>query len=191
MDDNLILTDIRPSRADAVKNRELILRTAQRLFTEQSVEAVSMTTIAQEAGVGKGTLYRHFTSKIELCEALLDEDQRDLQQRTLHRLAQQNEPVEDLCWFVREVMAFIERNRPFLSFEEGLSMLGHPAHFWWRQTIRALLQKINPAIDLDYATDVIYVMLDVRTTHFQRYGLNYTFERMLDGLETTIVKLLR
>jgi AcrR family transcriptional regulator len=189
MDNNLIMVDARPSRADAVKNREILLETARRLFHEQGVDAVSMTTIAQEAGVGKGTLYRHFTNKIELCEALLDENQRILQVETLQRLAYQGDPLADLRWFVRAVATFVEDNRPLLVIDGGTSMLGHPAHLWWRQTIRALLQKINTTADVDYLADVVYVMLDIRTAHFQRIGMNYDFQRLLDGLDTLILRL--
>lgn len=189
MDDNLILMDTRPTRADAVKNRELLLETARRLFNEQGVDAVSMTTIAQEAGVGKGTLYRHFTNKIDLCEALLDEDQRDLQNRTLQHLSCQGKPLEDLRWFVREVASFVERNRTLLGIEGTVSMLGHPAHTWWRQTILALLQRINPSADVNYATDVIYVMLDVRIEQFQRVVMGYPFQYILDELDALVRRI--
>lgn len=189
MDDNLILMDTRPTRADAVKNRELLLETARRLFSEQGVDAVSMTTIAQEARVGKGTLYRHFTNKIDLCEALLDEDQRDLQNRTLQHLKCQGKPLEDLRWFVREVAAFVERNRTLLVIEGGMSMLGHPAHTWWRQTIHALLQRMNPSVNVEYVTDVIYVMLDVRIAQFQRVTMGYQFQYILDELDKLVQQI--
>jgi AcrR family transcriptional regulator len=82
MDEIVMYGESLPSRADALKNRALLLETARRLFSEQGVEAVSMTAIADAAGVGKGTLYRHFENKAQLCQALLDDDQRALQERT-------------------------------------------------------------------------------------------------------------
>ncbi|MEL6216458.1 MAG: helix-turn-helix domain-containing protein, partial [Pseudomonadota bacterium] len=68
-----------PSRADARRNRKLLLETAQALFEANGVDAVSMTAIADAADVGKGTLYRHFPNKAALCNALLDEDMHALQ----------------------------------------------------------------------------------------------------------------
>src|SRR5690606_32590114 len=79
---NLIMPDPRPTRADAVTNRELLLSTAPDLFERVGVDVVTMTPIAQEANVGKGTLYRHFNNKNDICQALLDQDMRDLQSRT-------------------------------------------------------------------------------------------------------------
>src|SRR3954463_5721727 len=97
MDDNLIFPDPRPSRADAVKNRQLLMQTAQRLFADKGVDAVTMENLADAAGVGKGTLYRHFPKgKVELCQVLIDQDQRDLQDRTLKRLREHGDPLLDL-----------------------------------------------------------------------------------------------
>lgn len=63
----------RRERQDAVKNRGHILVVAQALFDEDGVENVSMNRIAQEAGVGAGTLYRHFGNKSDLCFALIQD----------------------------------------------------------------------------------------------------------------------
>ena len=115
MSDNLILPDdSRPTRSDAVKNHALLLETAQRLFKEHGVEAVSMTAIAEAAGVGKGTLYRHFENKAVLTHVLLDEDMRDLQTRSLRRLQQEGDPLDDLHWFLEQVVRFVDRNEELL-----------------------------------------------------------------------------
>jgi len=58
-----------PLRADAVRNRELLLQTAARLFEQEGVD-VAMPRIAAEAGVGVGTLYRHFSDRHALVEAV-------------------------------------------------------------------------------------------------------------------------
>jgi len=59
-------------RADARRNREVVLRTAASMFTEDGLE-VSLGRIARRAGVGAGTVYRHFPSKEALVEAVLVE----------------------------------------------------------------------------------------------------------------------
>ena len=58
----------RPLRADARRNRERILESAREVFAEYGVDA-QMDDVAQRAGVGVGTVYRHFPTK----EALLTE----------------------------------------------------------------------------------------------------------------------
>src|SRR5690606_37833343 len=60
-------------RRDARENRQRLLAAAKRLFAAQGVDATSMHEIARTAGVGQGTLYRHFADKAELCHALLKE----------------------------------------------------------------------------------------------------------------------
>jgi AcrR family transcriptional regulator len=57
-------------RADARRNRELILRAADEAFAEEGL-AVPVDEIARRAGVGAGTLYRHFPTKEALFEAVL------------------------------------------------------------------------------------------------------------------------
>ncbi|GAA3598264.1 TetR/AcrR family transcriptional regulator [Nonomuraea rosea] len=52
----------RELRADARRNREQVLRTAQRLFAAEGL-GVSLDEIARRAGVGPGTVHRHFPSK--------------------------------------------------------------------------------------------------------------------------------
>ena len=194
MNDNLILIEQRPTRSDALKNRALLLETAQRLFAEKGVEAVSMSAIAETAGVGKGTLYRHFPDKTAICQTLLDEDQRDLQDSALLYFRNQRDPLVNLRWFLAEVVDFVERNSALLcvgAATAGLKSLEHPAHLWWRHTIRAFLQQINPHIDLDYAADVLYVMLDVHVAYFQRTSLGYDTPRIIDGITNTLSQLIK
>ncbi|MDQ0391354.1 TetR/AcrR family transcriptional regulator [Labrys monachus] len=64
-------------RADARRNRDRILRTAVHHFTSHGIGA-SLEDIAKAAGVGAGTLYRHFPSREALLEAALREHQLEL-----------------------------------------------------------------------------------------------------------------
>jgi len=59
----------RPLRADAQRNREKLLTTAVAAFAEHGVDA-SLEDIARQAGVGIGTLYRHFPTRDALMEAV-------------------------------------------------------------------------------------------------------------------------
>lgn len=193
-DDLLIADRHRPTRADAVKNRELILETAVNLFDQHGVEDVSMTQIAQAAGIGKGTLYRHFNNKTELCHALLDHDMRELQNKTLARLQQPGHPINHLQDFLRETTRFVYRNNALLLIRtevEQASTLEFPAHIWWRQTIRGLLTKMNVPGDLDYISDLFYVMLDANTIRFQRYSLGYDLDRIQAGLISTLERIAK
>ncbi|MEU4572579.1 TetR/AcrR family transcriptional regulator [Nonomuraea sp. ATR24] len=57
-------------RSDAVRNRRLLLEAGARTFAERGV-GVSIAEIAQCAGLGKGTVFRHFSSKEELLAAIM------------------------------------------------------------------------------------------------------------------------
>lgn len=59
-------------RSDARRNYERLLATAQEVFLEHGADA-SLEAIARRAGVGIGTLYRHFPTRQRLLEALLAE----------------------------------------------------------------------------------------------------------------------
>src|SRR5580658_7478468 len=59
--------ETRPMRADAVKNRARILEAAEEIFATQGV-SVPIDAVAERAGLGVGTLYRHFPTKEALFE---------------------------------------------------------------------------------------------------------------------------
>jgi AcrR family transcriptional regulator len=61
-------TQIRPMRADAQRNRDRLLETAVRAFSQDGPD-VTLEAIAKDAGVGIGTLYRHFPTREALVEA--------------------------------------------------------------------------------------------------------------------------
>ena len=70
----------RDERADAAQNRAKLLDAAARLVAEHGAAAVTMDALARAAGVGKGTVFRRFGSRTGLMRALLDHDERQLQQ---------------------------------------------------------------------------------------------------------------
>jgi AcrR family transcriptional regulator len=67
----------RPLRADARRNRDNVLRAAREAFAARGY-GVPLDEIAAAAGVGPGTVYRHFPSKEELFEAVVAARLRDL-----------------------------------------------------------------------------------------------------------------
>src|SRR3982074_657423 len=60
---------VRRPRADAVRNRERVLEAAKAVFSAGGADA-SLEAVARRAGVGIGTLYRHFPTREALFEAV-------------------------------------------------------------------------------------------------------------------------
>jgi AcrR family transcriptional regulator len=60
----------RPLRRDAQRNRDVILAAARQQFCDHGLEA-PLEEIARRAGVGIGTLYRHFPTRVDLLDAVL------------------------------------------------------------------------------------------------------------------------
>ncbi|MCG5217061.1 TetR/AcrR family transcriptional regulator [Streptosporangium sp. KLBMP 9127] len=90
-----------PPRADARRNRDLLLATAREAFAEQGIEA-SLRDVARRAGVGIGTLYRHFPTREALLEALL-RDGFDRLRGTAEELLTSASPGEALQVWMREL----------------------------------------------------------------------------------------
>lgn len=67
------MTATKPMRADARRNYQALVEAARKVLGEEGISA-SMEAIARQAGVGVGTLYRHFPQRIDLIEAVYRDD---------------------------------------------------------------------------------------------------------------------
>ncbi|WP_163880881.1 TetR/AcrR family transcriptional regulator [Paenibacillus favisporus] len=91
-------------RADAMKNYEHILEVANVVVTEQGVDA-SLRDIARRAGVGLGTLYRHFPTREALLEALLRSSFDEFTTKA-RELETASSPDDALVSWLRDVVTF-------------------------------------------------------------------------------------
>jgi AcrR family transcriptional regulator len=92
----------RPMRADAARNRERVLEVAYETFAAEGL-SVPVDEIARRAGVGAGTVYRHFPTK----EALFNAVVKDRMQHLVHSgyvLLESAGPGEALFAFLRSVV---------------------------------------------------------------------------------------
>lgn len=87
-------------RADARRNRDLIIETARGVFRTQGYDA-SLDFIAKQAGVGPGTLYRHFPTREDLIDAVMQQWVERVEEATEKVLAFEG-PARDLLvnWLV-------------------------------------------------------------------------------------------
>lgn len=191
----------RPERRDAAENRALLLQTAARLFAERGVANVNMAEIAQAAGVGKGTLYRRFSNKAELCLALMDRQMLEFQERMLahmRRMSAAGEPLlAQLDRFLDALVHFTDAHIPLLCEvqREGLLVGNNDPqrpHFWQHMTISGLLQGAIAAGELPVNLDVVYLSDAILGTlradlfQFQRQGRGFSAERISQGLRALV-----
>lgn len=72
-----------PERADAARNRQLLLTTARELIAADGTGSLTMDRLAERSGLGKGTVFRRFGTRAGIFQALLDDNERALQQEIL------------------------------------------------------------------------------------------------------------
>lgn len=158
-------------RADAARNRLRVLAAAERLFTERGVAGVTMDDVAAAAGVGKGTLYRRFTDKGGLAVALLDERERELQERILSGpppLGPGAAPATRLAAFVESYLCFLDRRLDLVLMSETSSVgarLRTGAHGFWRQHCGYLLQQAGAA-DPEVRSEVLLAGLSAEQVQY-------------------------
>lgn len=181
-------------RRDATKNRKRLVAAASALFAEQGVEAVTMAEIAQAAGVGKGTLYRRFANKGELCLLLLDENLRSHEEQVLallQRLALEDAPyLARLQHFFGHVAAFTDHHMALLSevqragITPALAEIDPPYFRFQHMTVGGLLRAAQAAGEIDSSFDVemlIDLLLAPLTPPYFRYlrqRRGYSVERI-------------
>jgi AcrR family transcriptional regulator len=95
----------RKLRADAVRNRERVLAAAKAVFSAGGADA-SLEAVAQRAGVGIGTLYRHFPTREALYEAVYQHEVQQLWELA-ERLKDEASPVEALRRGMRAMVEFV------------------------------------------------------------------------------------
>jgi len=110
----------RPLRADAVRNRARVLEVAYDTFAADGL-SVPIDKIARRAGVGAGTVYRHFLTKEALFKAVLEDRLRRIadEGRTLLDCAN---PGEALFTFLRSMVEHGATDRGLVEALAGLGI---------------------------------------------------------------------
>jgi AcrR family transcriptional regulator len=103
----------RPMRADARRNYDNLVIAARKVFADQGGGA-SMEAIAKEAGVGVGTLYRHFPKRIDIVEAVYRDDV-DVLVGSAERGLTELEPQVALEAWLRAYVDYGRSKRTFLN----------------------------------------------------------------------------
>jgi AcrR family transcriptional regulator len=95
----------RKPRADAIRNRERVLEAAKAVFSAGGPDA-SLEAVARRAGVGIGTLYRHFPTREALFEAVYRREVQQLSELA-ESLKSEPDPVDALRRWLRSNVEFV------------------------------------------------------------------------------------
>ncbi|MET8697859.1 helix-turn-helix domain-containing protein [Kitasatospora sp. NPDC004723] len=129
-------------RADARRNRAKVLAAAGEAFAEQGLD-VPLGEIARRAGVGAGTVYRHFPSKQALLEAVFAQHLNDLVASGERRMAR-FAPTEAFFGFLQDVVETSHRRGPLCDVVAADASWPRPvltaAVLRFRQVLAALLE---------------------------------------------------
>ena len=154
------MTSPRPLRSDAARNRESLLRAAAEEFAERGLDA-SVADIARRAGVGKGTVFRHFATKDDLIAAIVL-DRVNALDAVGERLLEAADPGAALLEFLTvAAQQQQQRDLSFLQEAGELSPAVDDARSRMFQTIHALVGRAREhgAVRTDVTgSDVILLM---------------------------------
>lgn len=98
-----------PLRADARRNRDRLIAVAREAFAERGADA-SLDDIARRAGVGPGTLYRHFPTRLALMEAVYRDSVEALCAEARGLLSSPS-PGDSLAAWLRSFLAYAATKR--------------------------------------------------------------------------------
>jgi AcrR family transcriptional regulator len=138
-------------RADARRNRERILSAARETFSEHGTEA-QMDEIARRAGVGVGTLYRHFPTKDALIGELVRIKLSDFAVRARAKFEEDERPWESFADLIREQAEIAARDA---AQQRMIFAMTHEALELARPTIAELTAANQALIDRAKAAGVI------------------------------------
>lgn len=186
-----------PERADASRNRELLLRTARRLVAEVGVNGVSMDALAAEAGLGKGTVFRRFGSRAGLFEALLDEYERDFQTACLTGpppLGPGADPVERLVAFGHDRLRFSAERAHLIREANARPHAANAPSGFGRLHLRVLLTAARVPGDLEVLAFNLQAALEAPLAHHVEGSADgvahLSAQRLADGWTDLVLRVV-
>jgi AcrR family transcriptional regulator len=181
-----------PERADAARNRLKILEAAERLIAKHGIENVSMDMLAEEACVGKGTIFRRFGDRAGLARALLDEHERAFQEAFIRGeppLGPGAPPAERLRTYGHAMIDLLEEHGDLiLAGESGAPCArfrsspyrAHRAH------VTSLIAELDPRLDADYHADSLLAVLAANQYRHLRQDREMSEERVRAGWDSVV-----
>src|ERR1700731_1596664 len=174
---------VRRPRADAVRNRERVLEAAKAVFSAGGPDA-SLEAVAKRAGVGIGTLYRHFPTREALFEAVY---RREVQQlgELAEALKSEPSPIEALRRWLRS-------NVEFVATKKGMSAALALAMNSQSELTAYSFERLTKAVGalLDRAVAAGEIRSDVSPEDLLRALVGMCYLHDQPGWQKSVVRLL-
>ena len=174
---------VRKPRADALRNRERVLEAAKVVFSAGGADP-SLDAVARRAGVGIGTLYRHFPTREALYEAVYRREVEQLGDLAEH-LVNEAKPVEALRRWLRSNVEFVATKKG-MSAALALAAQGSP------ELKSYSLDRLSKAVGvlLDRAVATGEIRSDVSPEDLIRALVGMCYVHDQAGWQSTVLRLL-
>jgi len=173
----------RKPRADAVRNRERVLEAAKVVFSEGGTEP-GLEAVARKAGVGIGTLYRHFPTREALYEAVYMREAEQLTELA-RQLAASSEAMEGLRRLIRALVGFVATKKGMVA---ALALSAHKPPELMAYTTARLHEAISML--LRPAAEAGQVRHDISPEDLLRTVIGICYLQDGPGWQSQVMRLL-
>jgi len=173
----------RKLRADALRNRERVLEAAKLVFAEGGAGA-GLEAVARQAGVGIGTLYRHFPTRVALYEAVYRREVEQLLDLARH-LAAEMPPLQALRRWLAALVEFVATKKGMTA---ALALTAHKPPELMAYTTGRLHEAI--AILLRPAVEAQEVRADIGADELLRMAIGVCYLHDGPGWQAQVMRLL-
>ena len=182
-----------PERADAARNREVLLEAAQRLVDHCGVDGVTMDAVAHEAGVGKGTVFRRFDSREGLMAAVLNRSETAWQASIISGpppLGPGAEPLERLLAFGRSRLDVNLRHAELIEAAGRAGIRNYAAYSFAATHVRYLLGELRVGGDVALLATALLAPLEVPILLQQTRIEGMQIDRILSGWDDLVHRVV-
>ena len=153
--------------------KEQIIYTALQLVSEQGMKNLTMKNIADVIGFSDAALYRHFKSKHDILETLIDTVSKNLINKINDAVASIDDPVEKLRVILRIHLSHIEKNTgmPRIIFSESIHQNDPALRNKVLQTVSKYLDVIRDVLHTGQKEGKIRTDLDIDAAAVAYFGL--------------------
>src|ERR1700730_11074271 len=173
----------RRPRADAVRNRERVLEAAKAVFSAGGPDA-SLEAVARRAGVGIGTLYRHFPTRETLFEAVY--------RREVERLGELAGALKGAAAPVEALRRWLRSNVEFVATKKGmvaaLALAVHGSSELYAHTFDRLTKAVGALLDRAVAAGEIRSDISAEDLLRTLVGMCYMHDQ--PGWQKNVVRLV-